>query len=341
MANKILSIAIPTYNMEHYLERCLDSLVATQKIDILEIIVVNDGSTDRSAEIAHRYADEYPASIIVIDKENGNYGSCVNAALKIASGKYFRVLDADDWFDTEGLEQFLDKLKNVTVDAIVTHYTKEFVKRNQTECIKTAFKHFNEIIPADSTLLLEVDINTDFVMHKLTYRTEFLRNIAYFQTEGISYTDTEYVYYPLLHIQNIIFYDLVLYRYYIGREGQTISIPSQIKHTDDMYAILQRMMKSTLPINNNAFFEKVQSTLLTTFFASYYWSILVIQKLTSINNKKLKCLDSLLKEWNGKVYANLDSIKCLGIRYIRYWHKRNATIIHYKIYQYLRHWFIA
>ena len=126
MANKILSIAIPTYNMERYLGRCLDSLVAARRTDALEIIVVNDGSTDCSSEIAHRYAKEHPNSIIVIDKKNGNYGSCVNAALKVATGKYFRVLDSDDWVDTDGLVQLLDKLKNAEADAVVTHFSKEF-----------------------------------------------------------------------------------------------------------------------------------------------------------------------------------------------------------------------
>ena len=133
MANKILSIAIPTYNMERYLGRCLDSLVAARRTDALEIIVVNDGSTDCSSEIAHRYAKEHPNSIIVIDKKNGNYGSCVNAALKVATGKYFRVLDSDDWVDTDGLVQLLDKLKNAEADAVVTHFSKEFAATGKSE----------------------------------------------------------------------------------------------------------------------------------------------------------------------------------------------------------------
>ncbi len=336
---KILSIVVPTYNMEQYLSRCLDSVTCISTIDNIEVIVVNDGSTDSSSAIAHQYANKFPQSVIVIDKKNENYGSCINAALRISTGKYIRVLDADDWFDSENLELLLEKLQNVTVDAIITHYTKEFVKGNRTKYAKTTFSHFDEIIPINSNLLFDVNINKDFVMHKLMYRTDLLRNINYHQTEGISYTDTEYVYYPLMHVQNIIFYDLTLYRYYIGREGQTVSIPSRIKHADDMYVILQRIMKNTA-LKDNVFLNQVRLNLLTTFFASYYWSVLVIQKLTIANNENLRRMDCLLKKWDVELYTRLDSVKCLGIRYIHYWRKKKTTIIPYKVYCYLHRLFI-
>ena len=95
---KVLSLCIPSYNMEAYLGRCVDSLLAEEVIDKLEIIIVNDGSKDRTLEIANAYRDRYPQSVVVVDKPNGHYGSTVNAALKVATGRYFRLLDADDWF---------------------------------------------------------------------------------------------------------------------------------------------------------------------------------------------------------------------------------------------------
>lgn len=341
MDAKIISIAIPTYNMEQYLPRCLDSLIGISNLDLVEIIVVNDGSSDASSEIAHRYAIKYPSSMVVIDKENGNYGSCVNKALEVATGTYFRVLDADDWFDTEGFEEFIEKLKTTVVDAVVTHFSKEFVFKKKRVEAKTSFKRFNEVIPIDSALLNEVAIVEDFVMHKLTYRTELLRNIHYRQIEGISYTDSEYVYYPLMNIQSIIFFDIMLYRYFIGREGQTISIPARIKHMNDMYLILDRIMGTTILIDRNSFLYKVQLELLQTFFASYYWSVLVIQKLSEINNNKLQELDVLLETWNKTIYLLLNNIKCLGVRYIYCWRKRQVQIIPYRLYCLFRELFVA
>ena len=100
---KLLTIIIPTYNMEKYLDKCLSSLIVDDKelMTQLEVLVVIDGAKDRSSEIAHTYQDKYPDTYVVIDKENGNYGSCINRGLKEASGKYVKVLDADDYEEPE------------------------------------------------------------------------------------------------------------------------------------------------------------------------------------------------------------------------------------------------
>lgn len=338
MNYKLLSIIIPTYNMERYLPRCLNSLVnAVDVLPMLEVLVINDGSKDDSSRIAHQYQERYPDSVFVIDKENGNYGSCVNRGLREATGKYFRVLDADDWVDTQGLELLVDKLKDATSDAIVTHFSKEFTHKQKSVLVRTDFKRFDETLRFDAESLEGVDIPTDFVMHKLTYRTELLKNINFHQTEGISYTDTEYVYYPLMAVEKIVFYDICLYRYFIGREGQSISIPSRIKHADDMLVILQRMMSTPLSEElDNGFKKDVRLCLQRVFFSSYYWSILVIQRLTPENNKKLLQLDKRLKTWDFELYQELDTVKCLGIEYIKHWRKTGRAIIPSGPYRVLR-----
>lgn len=227
MNNKVLSIAVPTYNMEAYLGRCLDSMVnVNEVVDRLEIIVVNDGSKDRSLGIANTYKKRFPESVIVIDKPNGNYGSCVNAALKVATGKYFRIVDADDWVDSEGLESLINKLKNVDVDIVVTGYKKVFLNGIKDEKHISNFPFKNEVLEFESQKLNKADIK-DFVMHSLTIRLAHLKDIGYVQTEGISYTDTEYVYYPMISANTIIFLDIILYNYFIGRSGQTVALSSQ------------------------------------------------------------------------------------------------------------------
>ena len=333
---KIISIAIPTYNMEQWLNRCLDSVIVPEILDKIEIIVVNDGSRDRSSEIAHSYADKYPNSVVVIDKENGNYGSCVNKALEVATGKYFRILDADDWFDSSGFVDYVNRLESLTVDVVVTHYAKEFVGKRENSIYKTSTKHFDQIISIHSLQANSIDFYEDLVMHTLSYRTELLKSCNLRLSEGISYTDTEYVYYPLLKAQNIVFLDILLYRYFIGREGQTVSISSRINHANDMYMILDRILSKPCPIFESLSTRKIQLHLLCTFIASYYWSILVIQKLNRENNLFLEKFDERLKKWEEEVYNEVAKVKCLGIAYIKYWRSTRKQIIPTTIYCWLR-----
>ena len=106
MKEKLLTLVIPTYNMEKYLEKCLDSLLVSdnEMLKTLEVLIVIDGAKDGSSAIGHRYQDLYPDTFRVIDKENGNYGSCINRGLKEATGTFIKILDADDWFDTKNFE---------------------------------------------------------------------------------------------------------------------------------------------------------------------------------------------------------------------------------------------
>ena len=120
--SKVLSICIPSYNMEKYLNRCVDSMLVEEVLDQLEIIIVNDGSKDGTLAIANDYKQRYPQSVVVIDKPNGHYGSCINASLKVATGKYFRTVDADDWVDSKALVEFVHTLSKIDVDCVCTKY---------------------------------------------------------------------------------------------------------------------------------------------------------------------------------------------------------------------------
>ena len=117
---KILTLAIASYNMEAFLDQCLESVSNFDIPDSLEVLVVNDGSKDRTSTIAHVYQKLRPDIIKIIDKDNGHYGSCINEALKYATGKYFRPLDADDWVNTDSLIQLIDKLSTCTADLVIT-----------------------------------------------------------------------------------------------------------------------------------------------------------------------------------------------------------------------------
>ena len=246
--SKLLSIIIPTYNMEALLPRCLDSLLVDGALEQLEAIVVNDGSRDGSLAIANSYKERFPDTVTVIDKPNGNYGSTINAALPVAKGKYVKVLDSDDWFNSDALLQYLDSLKSVDTDFILTHFTiihpggrRELAKYNLygKEPYEYGKKYSLDYVLGGGYIRF-------FMMHAITYRTEMLRRNHYVQTEGISYTDLEWDTYPLFYASDVVFFNLDLYQYNMDREGQTMdpkvlnkSIAQQEKITSQILAFLE------------------------------------------------------------------------------------------------------
>lgn len=334
---KILSIAIPTYNMEEYLPRCLNSLLENNYvITHLEIIIINDGSKDNSLKIAQDYQNKYPESIIIIDKKNGNYGSCINAALKIATGKYFKILDADDWYDSKALESFINEIKDLSVDMIFTAFqTVNSLNKILKQFFITPKIKKKNIISINDSCIKKLNPQTDLGMHGIAYRTQLLKDINYFQQEGISYTDMEYVYYPLAHVKSIIFFDLVLYQYYIGRTGQTISISSRIQHADDFLKIINRILKDS-KLSNNKHTYYLQCEYLLQVITPYYHTLLVLQNLTKENQIKLKELDTRIKGFDTNLYNRLNSVKCKYIPYIKIWRKYNLSIIPSKVYRCLK-----
>ena len=245
--NKVLSICIPSYNMEEYLHRCVDSMLVDEVLDQLEIIIVNDGSKDGTLAIANGYKERYPQSVVVVDKPNGHYGSCINAALQVAKGKYFRPVDADDWVDSKALEEFVRKLAELDVDCVCTKYA-------------TVWENGSKVQPLDAEFGVVLDLNQYVLpilqlrMHGLTYRTELLREIGYVQTEGICYTDNEYLYIPLSCSRNIYFMDIVLYQYLVERDGQSMDMNQRLKNDAHFYKIMKRVDQvhhDQLPFNNN------------------------------------------------------------------------------------------
>jgi len=215
---KQISIIIPTYNMEKYLGKCLDSLLIPE-IDAIEVIVVNDGSKDRSLEIACDFVKRYPNSIRIINKTNGNYGSCINAALPTVKGRYIKVLDADDYFDKQAFSSFVRNLSNIDVDVILTR-CREVDEQGSTIYISGKFKNvkYNKVYENINNYMPN---NT--LMHWITYNHKVFERFKYVQPEGVSYTDNIWAFIPIIFCHTGIFINMILYQYLLGREGQTMS----------------------------------------------------------------------------------------------------------------------
>ena len=252
--NKILTVAVPTYNMERYLGRCLDSLILPKELmERLEVLVVNDGSKDKSSQIAHEYENRFPLTFRVIDKQNGNYGSCVNRALDEAKGKYFRILDADDRFNPETFPIFIQELSKADADMVLTHfcYISDCDEKKRTFLKKPENIEYGRLYKADEFSFSKDNREYLLSMHSITYKLDILRKVGLRHQTGISYTDTEYVYFPLVATKTILPIDLYLYLYTREREGQTMSVKAKVKSLDAYYKVAHRLFLDYVACNEN------------------------------------------------------------------------------------------
>lgn len=238
---KQISIIIPTYNMEAYIGKCLDSLLIPE-FDQVEVLVVNDGSKDRSSEIAHEYANRYPDSIRVIDKENGNYGSCINAALPLCTGRYIKVLDADDTFDTIEFSKFVRLLPECNEDAIITNHI--IVDPDGHELQRSSIPHQVKINQQLSVEEATFTICSSYLqMHRITYNRDVFTRFSYHQTEGVSYTDSQWSIIPISYCHNFRCIDLIVYRYLLGRDGQTMSSEQLSRFLNQFFTVMSDTLK--------------------------------------------------------------------------------------------------
>lgn len=313
---KLLTIIIPAYNMETYLDRCVSSIIIDNKelLSLVEIIIVNDGSTDGTLAIAQAYQQEYHDSIIVVDKENRNYGSCINAGLALAQGKYIKVLDADDWFDKESFEGFVRKLKDLDVDLVVTEFSKVNQDRIVLWC--SSYGQVYDVVLTSRDL----DRMEPMQMHALCYRTALLRDHNYQQTTGISYTDTEWSVIPMLYVKKFVCLPINLYQYLVGRDGQTMDISVVGKRADQLVKTYSKCIawiknEEILGIASTYVSRKMYCCLVFL-----YYTILIDDK--GNNAEKIIALDQLLKEKCTEFYSSLNveiASPTSGFKFVQTW----------------------
>lgn len=243
--DKLLTIIIPAYNMEKYLHRCLDSIICSYEImEKVQVIVINDGSKDSTSEIAHQYERKYPHYIHVIDKDNGNYGSCMNVGLSLAKGKYFRTLDADDWYNTEAYEKFVKSLSYTNADMLICERFTYNEKNNKN--LRDSFKKgiiTNTDLPINAKYWKEASILQLQNVNCICYKTSILKVNHFSWSENVYYSDTEYDYFPLSHIHTIRFLPYPVYCYFIGRNDQSVSEISIKKNFCSFFIVSKKILE--------------------------------------------------------------------------------------------------
>ncbi|MCR5490638.1 MAG: glycosyltransferase family 2 protein [Bacilli bacterium] len=224
---KIITFLVPAYNAEPYLDKCLGSLVKAG--EEAEIIVIDDGSKDKTPQIADRWQAEYPNIIRVVHQENGGHGEGINVGMKLATGLYFKVVDADDWLDEEALKVYLQRIREMRdagkmADMVFTGFVFDQVStgKQKAEWYDNIFKIRDQVIEWNQIRFWRV---TQILMiHAITFRTQMLKDANFALPKHRFYEDNVYVYMGTFNSKNLAYFRIPLYHYYVGREGQSINI---------------------------------------------------------------------------------------------------------------------
>ncbi|BDZ83374.1 glycosyl transferase [Claveliimonas bilis] len=289
---KYISFAIPCYNSEAYMTHAIESILPGG--GDVEIIIVNDGSKDNTSRIGHEYAEKYPDIIKVIDKENGGHGDAVNSGLAAASGKYFKVVDSDDWVKEESLHRILQVLRGFEeegqqVDMLIANYVYEKEGMENKKCI-----HYRNVLPQDEIFhwsdIGHFHLDQYILMHSVIYRTELLQLCQLRLPKHTFYVDNIYVYYPLPHVRKMYYMDEDFYRYYIGREDQSVNEKVMIKRVDQQIFVTKKMIDMYQ-------MKEITNKKLKKYMINYLAIMMTVSSILCIRSKERENLDKKKDLW--------------------------------------------
>ena len=289
---KYISFAIPCYNSEAYMAQAIESILPGG--EDVEILIVNDGSKDRTAEIGKEYEEKYPGIVKLINKENGGHGDAVNTGLSHASGKYFKVVDSDDWVDRISLMKILNVLKNFEeeeqeVDMLIANYVYEKVGMEHKKVIR-----YDNVLPENQILkwdeIGQFRIGQYILMHSVIYRTDMLKLCQLTLPKHTFYVDNIYVYYPLPHVRTLYYMDVDFYRYFIGREDQSVNEKVMISRIDQQIFVTKTMIDMYE-------LRRIQSKKLRKYMLNYLAIMMTVSSILCIRSKKKENLEKKKELW--------------------------------------------
>ena len=303
---KLLSIAVPCYNSQAYMRNCVDSLL--EGGDLVEILIVDDGSKDDTAKIADEYAEKFPGIVKAIHQKNGGHGEAVNAGIRNAQGLYFKVVDSDDWVNKDAYLAILEKLREIaggpdTLDMMISNfvYEKSGAKRKKV-------MRYKRYLPEGKIFtwqeISKMPVGKYILMHSVIYRTGLLRECGLQLPKHTFYVDNLFVYQPLPSVRTMYYMDVNFYRYFIGREDQSVNEQIMIKRIDQQLLVNRLMIDAIagrkLPDKHMKQYMLRYLDIITTVS-----SIMLLRSGTEENLEKKKDLWKYLKESDIHVYRKL------------------------------------
>lgn len=280
---KLLTIVVPVYKVERYINKCLDSCILykadgsldDEKMNQLEVIIVNDGTPDRSAELSREYTIRYPQTFRQIDKENGGHGSAWNVGLKEATGKYLRFLDSDDWLTN--LDKLMEKLAETDADLVFTHHNTHYAV-DSADFVDKSEPPYNVVQAMTLLPIHRFEMQHFYAsFQRVTCKTILLKPYYPLFTEGTRYDDSILSVLPIIKGETFIVYDFVVYNYLVGREEQTVSRKNLLKYCEQhnyeygkMYDFaIQNSTSSLKPILDALFYRAFSDTIALTLEQPY------------------------------------------------------------------------
>lgn len=305
---KLLSIAIPCYNSQDYMRKCIESLLVGG--EDVEILIVNDGSKDNTAVIAQEYVERYPNIVRLINKENGGHGSAVNAGIEHAGGIFFKVVDSDDWVKDSAYLAILAKLKellggNQVIDMFISNFVYEKVGEKHHKVM--AYRHAlpqNEIFTWNDVRHFKT--GNYMLMHSVIFRTQLLRECGLKLPEHTFYVDNLFVFEPLVYVKNMYYLDVNFYRYYIGRQDQSVNEQVMISRIDQQIRVNKLMVDYFVQMQKKQLHKKLRHYMRNYLdIITTVSSIMLIRSGTEENLEKKKELWDYIKKKDSALFLRL------------------------------------
>lgn len=310
MGNRILSISVAAYNVSKYIRQCLDSFLDEELFDRVEVLVTDDGSSDETPDIVGEYEKKYPGTFRLISQKNAGPGSTVNSGIKNASGKYFRMVDGDDWVNTGDLKKLVLFLEKQDVDMICTHYCCVDHETGEKELRRLETVDYNRILN-----FKEICGNLSLEMHNVIFRTQILQDNKITLDNGF-YTDVEYLLLPTPYIESIVFLDLTIYMYRVSLSTQSMNIHSLQKNVLGHRKVFERLIDEYKKYNNKyKMTASVRSYLVKRIVAMGGTQLSIYLSFSDAKKYKMETKEMMneLKQSCGEIYHSLKSLKTYKI----------------------------
>lgn len=250
---KTVSFIIPSYNVEKYLKKCLQSFLDQKILGDIEVIIVDDGSKDKTASIAGDFIERYPQTFRLIRKDNGGHGSAINVGTNAASGKYLKVVDADDWVVTENLALFVRKLKSCESDVVLTPYHQVDMDMGEKTIWKMYLEEYERNYTLEDVVANWKSFDRCLAFHGICYNRLFYQKHRYELPEKIFYEDHEYTTIPCSYATSIYPIDIFLYQYMVGNAEQSVSVINRLKRMSHVEKVTEDLIRH---YNNHAEFSE-------------------------------------------------------------------------------------
>ena len=290
---KLLTVAIPCYNSQEYMKHAIESVLVGG--EDIEILIVDDGSKDDTARIADEFEAAYPGIVHAIHQENGGHGEAVNAGLRNAKGLYYKVLDSDDWLDQDSLLRVMNKLRQMVkegkmVDMFLANYVYEKPSEHKHKVIR-----YEGVFPENQIFgwsdIKRFKISQNILMHSVIYRTQMLHDCGLELPKHTFYVDNIFVYVPLPNVKTMYYMDVNLYRYYIGREDQSVNEDVMISRIDQQIKV-NKIMIDAYDLT------KIRNKKLKDYMVKYLAMMMTVSSIFLIKEGSEESLTKRAELWN-------------------------------------------